>query len=186
MAKIKINFDKKSIQEAIKQLKDIKKKMQKDVPSLFVTRCLEWIRDRANEYLSNIDMSGAIISNIQSSWEIQPITNNSMKLVNSSNKAVFVEFGVGKVGQSQSHPNAGVENYEYNVESGKKDKYGRWRFRVNESLGVDLVVGNYTQDGETITTMGSPSTLYLYNAGMDLMSTGVYKDIWNKVLNDTI
>lgn len=193
MAKIKINFDKKSIQDAIKQLKDIKKKMRKDVPSLFVTRCLEWIRDRANNYLWNIEMDGEILSDIQSHWAIEDVSENVKRLVNTSKKAVFVEFGVGSVGQRESHPEADTEGYIYNKPSKYKHSDGRWYFNVkHKQYAIDLNEGYFSvyqreNSGKIMAvTKGSPANLYLYNAGMDLVSTGAYQDIWNKVLNDTI
>ena len=122
MATININFDVKSIKNAIKQVETIKRKLQKEVPSLFIDKCLEWVRVRANEYLSNINMSGNITSDIQNSWYIETITSNAKRLVNTSDKAVYVEFGVGQVAQGNPHPNSNETNYEYNIQNGKKRK----------------------------------------------------------------
>lgn len=189
MATIKINFDTKSIRQAIKDIENIKKKFQKEIPDLFVTKCLEWVRDRAtNFYLPNIRMSSKIIGDISTSWRIEKVSSTIKRLVNDSDKAVFVEFGVGIIGEKTPHPNAinNMPAYEYNVQTNKKDKYGRWRFRVNDNNDIDLVEGNYEQEENLITTSGSPANLYLYNAAMDLISSGVYKTLWQETLKLTV
>lgn len=189
MATIKINFDVKSIREAIKEIEGIKKKFKKEIPDLFLSKCLEWVKDRANNfYLPNIKMSSKILGDINAGWRIEKISQNIKRLVNDSDKAVFVEFGVGIVAQSKPHPNSSNNNpqYEYNIKTNRKDKYGQWRFRVNDSNDIDLVEGNYTQEENLITTSGSPANLYLYNAAMDLVSTGAYKTIWQETLKLTV
>ena len=37
-----------------------------------------------------------------------------------------------------------------------------------------------------VKTKGSPANLYLYNAGMDLVSTGAYKMLWAEALRETL
>lgn len=189
MAIININFDKKSIQSAIKQVKEIQTKMQKEVPNVFVNKCLVWVKNKANEYLSSLPMESLITSDIMARWEIT-ITNGIGRLVNTSDKAVYVEFGVGKVAQGNPHPNASLEGYEYNIQNGKKDYKNRWRFMVDENEGIDLLMDYYEEeprkDKLLITTSGSPANLYLYNSAMDLISTSVYKTLWQETLKQTI
>ena len=189
MATIEINFDVKSIRQAIKDIEKIKRKFKKDIPNLFLDKCLEWIMIRANEfYLPNIKMSSKIIGDISTRWRIERINSSSKRLVNDSDKAVFVEFGVGIVGETKPHPNSSksIPKYEYNIKTNRKDKYGQWRFRVKENSDIDLVDGNYFQENDLITTSGSPANLYLYNAAMDLVSTGAYKQIWQETLKMTV
>ena len=185
MAKIYINFDKKSISNAIKQIQQVKKTLQNETTTVFLTRCLNWIRTRANEYLDMFNIDQRTISDIKSNWEAN-VVGNVGTLINKSYKAVFVEFGVGAIGATSPHPNAPHENYEYNVPSDKKDRDGKWRFKVDEDYGVDLIAGYYSKKENTITTSGSPSTLYLYNAMMDLISSGIYKTLWKEALKQTI
>ena len=187
MKTININFDVKSIKNAIKEVKEVQKKMQKEVPQAFITRCLNWVRVRANDYLNNFNIDGGTVSDIISNWH-NKIEGNVGKLVNTSSKAVFIEFGVGRIGAVASHPSANENNppYEYNVESDKKDGYGKWRFKTNDKFGIDLVEGYYTIKNDTVTTSGSPATLYLYNAMMDLISSGVFKKLWQDTLNNII
>lgn len=178
MATIKINLDAKSFKNAIKEIQAIQDKLKTEVPSLFIDKCLGWIQDKANQYLSQVQMSGNIIADIQGSWNIEPVNSNLKRLVNTSEKAVFVEFGVGSVGQTTPHPNSNETGYEYNIDNGKKDIEGRWHFKADSNYDVDLVVGHYTQENDWVTTKGSPANLYLYNAAMDLISTGIYKQLW--------
>lgn len=193
MAKINISLDAKSINNAIKQVESIKTKMATTIPSLFITKCLQWVMNRANEYLSTISMDGEVIADIQSNWTIERVTNNVKRLVNSSNKAVFVEFGVGRVGQISSHPQANIEGYQYNKPSEYKKSDGSWIFDAqHKQYAIDLKEGYYVMIGDEnngrakVMTKGSPANLYLYNAGMDLISTGAYKILWQQALNETI
>lgn len=189
MAKIEINFDTKSIRNAINQVREIKKKMLTEIPDRFLTKCLEWVQDRANNvYLPSLNISSKVLGDIFAGWNIERVNESTKRLVNDSDNAVFIEFGVGVVGEQNPHPNAKDTNpnYEYNVDSGKKDKYNQWRFRVNENGSIDLVDGYYTKQGDLVTTTGSPANLYLYNAAMDLISTGGYEMLWKETLNEIL
>lgn len=189
MKTINIDFDVKSIKNAIKEIKEVQKTMQKQVPQTFILKCLDWVMNKANDYLNSFYMSSDIITDIQTKWE-KSVVGNVGTLTNTSDKAVYVEFGVGLVGQGSPHPNSNVSGYEYNVASGKKDSSGRWRFKLDEEQGVDLNVGYYTArnsgDGKLITTQGSPANLYLYNAMMDLISGGAYRTLWQETLAELI
>lgn len=187
MSTIKINFDKKSIQNAIKQVNAAKKKLSSEVIMVFLKKCAIWVRNRADEYLDQIDIGGNIIVEIKNSWsEPQEIAKNAVKLVNTTNKSVFVEFGVGMVGQFDPHPNANNTNppYQYN----EKDHYkGIWNFKIDDENSVDLRVGYYDiDDNNWVTTQGSPANLYLYNSLMDLISERAYKTLWQESLKETI
>ncbi|MGN0960780.1 MAG: hypothetical protein ACI4PF_01110 [Christensenellales bacterium] len=193
MATININFDTKSIKQAIKQVQNIKKKLSSETIKVFLTKCLDWVKNRANEKLSNIQMDNRVIGDIQTNWNIEQVNQYKMRLVNTSDKAVYVEFGVGKVAEDSPHPKALDNNppYEYNINSGKKDKDGTWRFTLDEERGIDLVGEFYDitirKNGKrTVDTFGSPANLYLYNAAMDLISTGIYKEFWSMSLKQTI
>lgn len=193
MAKININFDAKSIKEAIQQVQTIKKKMQDEVPGKFINKCLEWVMNRANQYLSSISMDSEIISDIQGKWIIEKVSNNAMRLVNTSDKAVYVEFGVGRVGERNSHPQANIEGYQYDMPSKYKKADGSWAFDAqHKQYAIDLNEGYYVMYNKensnraTVLTKGSPANLYLYNAGMDLVTSGAYKTIWQETLKETI
>lgn len=193
MATIKINLDVKSINKAIKQVEEIQRKLKEQVPSLFIDKALTWIKDRANFYLSTLPMDSEITGDIQESWTIERVTNNLKRLVNSSRKAVFVEFGVGIVGQQQEHPQATKENYEYNIPTRYKHSDGKWVFSAkHKQYAIDLNEGYFQllereNSGKIVAiTKGSPANLYLYNAGMDLLNTGAYQQLWVETLNELL
>jgi hypothetical protein len=183
--KIEIGLNKQSIKNAIKQLNAIKKtvpKMQQE----FLIEVAHWITERANEYIKNSDLGSLVKDKIRSSWSYEP-TANGVKIVNNAQKevanfgtvplAVLVEFGVGIVGQSQSHPNASAEGYEYNVDSGHKYADGSWQFWLN-SDERDLPMNAFTDFGTyddhrkggkrmVVTTRGAKGVWYAYNAIVD-------------------
>ena len=193
MAKIEINFDTKSIEKAINQIKQIKKKLYTEIKDLFLTKCLEWVRDRANFYLSNIPMDNDVITTIQGAWDIKNVTRNVKMLYNTSQPATFVEFGVGIVGQQHEHPEASKEGYEYNKPSRYKHSDGKWVFNSShKEYAIDLNEGYFgvyqrENSGKTVVvTKGSPANLYLYNAGMDLLSSGEYHRLWKETLKEKL
>ena len=193
MATINIKLDVKSIKEASKQIQLVQSKLRGYFPTRFINKCLKWIENRANEYLSSIDMDGEVITDIQSSWRTEKISKNAKRLINESDKAVFVEFGVGKIGERNAHPQANEENYEYNIQTKYKQPDGTWIFDAeHKQYAIDLNEGYYVMFGSDKTnrakvkTKGSPANLYLYNAGMDLVSTGAYKMLWAEALRETL
>lgn len=192
MAKrININFDTKSIKEAIKEFQTIQKKMKSDIPEIFLNKCLDQIILLAENNLNATSLDRGIIANITGGWQRQ-VKGNSATLINNSDKAVFIEFGVGVVGQRSPHPKASEENYEYNKESASKMYGGAWRFKNDSWLGSDIMneyVISYDMalgGDEYITTEGQPAQLYLYNALMDMQSQGHFKRIWNEVLDKNL
>lgn len=183
--KIEVGLNKQSIKNAIKQLNAIKKtvpKMQQE----FLMEVAHWLTDRANDYIKNSDLGSLVKDQIRSSWSYEP-TANGVKIVNNAQKqvtnfgtvplAVLVEFGVGVVGQSQAHPNASAEGYEYNVDSGHKSADGSWQFWLN-SDERDLPMSAFEDFGTyddhrkggkrmVVTTRGAKGVWYAYNAIVD-------------------
>lgn len=187
MAKIiNINYDEKSLQKAIDRIELIKKKFKTIIPTLFLDRCLDYVISRANEYLDNYVIDKSITSDIQTHWRKETLSTNRVRLVNDSDKAVFIEFGVGRIGAVAQHPNSNQTGYEYNIPTRAKDSAGQWAFKLDEQQGIDLVTGYYKQKGDVVITKGSPANMYLYNAMLDLISSGMHKIIWNKVLEEQL
>lgn len=194
MAIIKIDyFDNNSIKDAIKQIQQIEQKFQKNTKELFIVKCLLWIRDKANNYLSEIPMDGEVLSDIRAKWQIESISKTKKRLVNYSNKATFVEFGVGIVAEKNPHPQAVVEGYEYNKPSNSKHSDGKWTFNARDKqYAIDLKEGYFgiyqrENSGKIVAvTKGSPANLFLYNAGMDLLSSGIYRELWHQAVKETI
>lgn len=212
--RINIDLSKKSIENAIKQIKAAQKKVQKDLPRVFLGKCAEWIKAEANNNLSRIPMDGQVINLIQSRWEISPVVGNMIKISNTAkyqdgrNIAVFVEFGVGVVGQSSpKEPDFQREaiaksGYQYNLPSDYKrssrnpnSKYHNnedaWRFYISPDKGVDLHTGYYeeyeTSSGNTkIVTAGSPANMFLFKAWKTFETSGAYKTLWEQAKAEVI
>ena len=183
---ININYDEKSLQETIKRLELINHKLKNIIPPIYLDRCLDYVIARANEYLDNYIIDRTITSDIQTHWNKMSISKNKVKLVNYSDKAVFIEFGVGRVGAVAQHPNSSQTGYQYNIPSKSKDRSGQWAFSLDDKNGIDLVAGYYRQKENVVITKGSPANMYLYNAMLDLVSSGMYKVIWDKVLEEQL
>lgn len=187
--RISIGLNSKSINKAIKQIEKVKKLYsEKMVPDLLKS-CAEWLINRANELLLQTDIGENVWTDIMGSWKIIQ-KDNTVTILNTSDKAVFVEFGVGIVGQESPHENASKAGYKYNVPSdykyaGEHHDNDTWRFYVSDETEIDLIDGSYepweTQSGRLkIITRGSPSVMYAYNALVDLRDYGVAK-VWKEI-----
>lgn len=173
--KINIELNHKSIEQAKKQLLYVKKilpQMQKD----FLEDVAMWLINRANTHLNNSDIGENVKIDIRNGWEYD-FTSTGIKITNRTEQAVFVEFGVGVVGQGNAHPQASVEGYEYNMPSpykyaGKHHDEDTWRFTKQSTEDVDLPKGSYEtwQMGSgalKIITRGTKGVWYAYNAIVD-------------------
>lgn len=161
MRQINVELNQKSIQNAIKELTQIKNLFTKStIVQEFLEEICEWIIKRANKYIDNSQLGELVKLKLRNSWTYQ-VTKNSAKIINNAHKlqkhrtskgivveevplAVLVEFGVGVVGQNNPHPNADDEGYQYNVPRtvyGKstKDQNGMWYFWTNsQELDIPL------------------------------------------------
>ena len=168
--KIKVELNTKSIENARKQILYIKKifpQMQKEL----LEGVASWLIDKANIHIMNSDIGNNVKEDIMSSW-VADVTPNMVKITNKSQKAVFVEFGVGIVGQSQSHPKATEEGYEYNMDSPYKDRKGSgtWLFKSQmENLDIPQDQAEFIEDkGDyVVITRGTKGVWYAYNAIVD-------------------
>jgi hypothetical protein len=173
--KINVTLNRNSIQKAIKQLNSISKQLPIMVQE-FIEQLALWITDKANFYIDNSDIGSLVKSQIKESWKYEKFTNG-IKVVNKSDKSVYVEFGVGIVGQSDPHPNANNEGYEYNLPSehkyaGKYHDENTWRFIKHSADEIDLPEGSYETwtmgSGDLkIITRGTRGVWYAYNAIVD-------------------
>ena len=173
--KINIELNRKSIEQAKKQLLYVKKilpQMQKD----FLEDVAMWLINKANTHLNNSDIGENVKIDIRNGWEYD-FTTNGIKITNRTQQAVFVEFGVGVVGQGNSHPQASVEGYEYNLPSpykyaGKYHDEDTWRFAKQSTEDVDLPKDSYEtwkmgSGALKIITRGTKGVWYAYNAIVD-------------------
>lgn len=170
--KINIRLNKSSIDNAIQTLKNAQKQLQGEMLDAFYLRCYEFFVSQANYYLLSSGVGDLLIAEIQSSWHYEKV-QNCFKIINNSEKAVYVEFGVGVVGGRDKHPNAQDTNYKYDVPSKSKQPDGSWMFRDYEEV-LDIpqtaIISNDTlADGRMrIVTYGAKGTMYAFNALEDL------------------
>lgn len=182
--KINIELNQESIQNAIKLLKQEKKRLEPAVRE-YMQLSADWIINRANEILDRSDIGENIKSEISSGWGTVWVDASHLKIVNYSRKAVFVEFGVGIVGQTEKHPNAITAGYEYDVESEHKFGQGYWQFVVPSEDYLDLPQKAiiYSDDdayGLSIITQGTEGVWYLFNAVEDF-KVRKQKPLWEQV-----
>lgn len=183
---INVALNPKSIQEAKNRLLSIKTKLQNgEIMKAFFQDCSEFLLSKMEATLLSSGIGSNVVSDILSSWTIT-ITENKLLMVNSSDKAVFVEFGVGIVGYVQQHPKADVEGYEYDVPSEAKDSNGAWHFFSNEAdldIPQDAIdyggYGSGSRNRMSIYTRGTKGVWYAYNAIQDLRLN--IRVIWNNV-----
>ena len=170
--KINIELNQKSIQEAKKKLLYVKKVLPQ-ITRDFMEDVAMWLIEKANLHLNNSDIGENVKIDIRNGW-VYNFTPTGLQITNSTEKAVFVEFGVGVVGQSQAHPQASAEGYEYNQDSPAKDNDGSWHFFANEA-DLDLpksaidygLNGKGSQNRMAIYTRGAKGVWYAYNAIVD-------------------
>lgn len=182
--KIQVSLNRKSIKNAIKQLNKAKKQLQGEMLNEFYKKCFNYFVSQANFYLISSGIGDLVIAEIQSSWNYER-TLNGAKFTNDAEKAVYVEFGVGIVGEGNKHPNAEQTDYQYNVPS--KSKFpidDAWRFKAYEDeLDIPqkaIISHDYTSDGRMrILTMGTEGVWYAHKALMDLRTQ--YRRFWEDI-----
>lgn len=188
MKKIVIGLNKKDIDSARKYILNLKKQLSKMQQEFFL-ELAKWIVNKADGYIDKSDIGALVKAQIKSSWHYEH-TANGITIINSANLektvcgkkqtvpvAVLVEFGSGIVGQSDAHPNATQEGYEYNVNSGYKSADGSWSFWLNSDerdlpMSAFSDFGTYDdhrKDGKrmVVTTFGAKGVWYAYNAVVD-------------------
>lgn len=134
MLEFKIDiFDKDSINNAIQRMRKLEKRIY-EMQRRFIIRSLEWIRDRANELLSQRVYSFPNTANVKDGWKINQISKDLWQLVNENPLAGYIEFGVGLKGQLSQHKAASDVNYQYDVNN-HGEKGWNW---YNEDLGVGM------------------------------------------------
>lgn len=194
MKKIAIELNTKSINEARKYLLKLKSQIPK-MQQEFLMAVAKWIVKQADIYIDRADLGSLVKDKIKSGWDYEQ-TSNGIKIINNANVdkmidvggsrqkqtvplAVLVEFGSGVVGQSEAHPNASTEGYEYNVDSGSKSVDGAWTFYTNSNeldLPQSALLSHNWYSGDRgkgkgqrllIMTKGAKGVWYAYNAIVD-------------------
>ena len=183
--KISISYNKKSIDNAIQTIENAKKQLYGVMINELLVECCNEIIRLANEKLDLTDIGSNVKTDIQSSWTFEPPIDKKIRLVNTAEKAVYVEFGVGIVGQQDPHPNAAQEGYEYNVPSPSKRADNSWKFATQvENLDLpNKDVRKYeTEDNNIVVfTKGTAATMFVYQSIMDFKDFGLAKKIWKNI-----
>lgn len=179
-------FNKKSINETIQKLKDLKrnlKKMNKD----FLDESVKWIVENANSNLTTRATNFKGTTDIKNCWEIEYKGDNYVIIKNTSDYAAIVEFGIGMTGKLNPHVKAHDVKYEYDVNNhGNKGwtfirdlndlKFGQSKnISMQEAIENNsrfLILHNYT---------GYEGKSYFYDAIFDYIEKGVFKRIYKNV-----
>lgn len=187
--KIKIALNKSSISRAIEKIKSARNALENEMVEELLTSCCKWIRERANYYLELSEIGSNVKSDIENGWIIGQPQDGNITMTNTADKAAFVEFGVGIAGEQLPHPLASESRYEYNVQSGKKDENGVWRFRTNvEDLDLPqsaLMSNPKLKDKRGrlfVATTGTKATMYVFNAITDFSAGDNAKKIWQSII----
>lgn len=204
MKKISVALNEKSIAQAIKEIEAYQKRIQNLIPD-FLIACANEIKTLANRAIDGLDYDESIKSEMKN-WDDPKLSNDkkSVLLQNSSEKATYIEFGVGQVGETQSkfagRKEAKEAGYEYDVNNHGDDG---WTFRIKKDKGIDIpekyreTKREYTKQrnkrGEwveanppalEITTRGAPATSFLFNVFMNFCDKGEYAKIWKRLTKD--
>jgi hypothetical protein len=182
-----INFDlhPNSISKVIFDLEKIKQDIQTVMMQEFLELCCKWLINKANYYIMLSTIGDIVKNSIMGGWSYI-VNGDTATITNISDKAVFVEFGVGQIGSEIPHPNADLANYEYNVNDREY-----WYFTANSLENVDLQQGfSYKQnkkDGKLrIKTRGSWRVMYAFQAILDArddltQGNGEFQEMWDSV-----
>lgn len=192
--KINIDYDKKSIDNAIKQIEEYQKRLQNIIPS-FLRLCAQRVQEIAAERLSAIGIGTNIETEILLNWHIDDSDKNRVILENTSDKATYVEFGVGEIGAGSPHDLAEEQGYKYNIPSKYKwtnsKGQAHWYISFHSTADIDLPKQYYerltTEEYANrsriyIRTQGQPATMFLFNAMIDFIDKEEFVPIIGKLL----
>lgn len=184
--KITFGFDVKSINKAIDAIKNVEKQYNEQIVTELLNGCSRWLIGRANELLALTDIGWEVKNGIMNGWSVVQ-DENVATITNTDDKAVFVEFGVGAVGDRAEHPNAHRAGYLYDLPTRPKDEQGGWHFDVNDEAELDLpetaiLSQDYNAFNERleIYTRGAKGAMYAYNALVDLHDYGA-REVWEQI-----
>lgn len=180
--KLKISlFDKKSYKDAISKIVELRDKTLPKMRQEFLKRVCEKIIELARGNLIFAEIGFLVKDEISYSWEYE-IIGDKAKIINTSDKAVYIEFGVGATGGEKPHPMASESGYEYNVPSPHKNIDDTWLFYSSSDESLDIEFDNiYARNEHWIMTRGQKGYMYLFNAVEDFKSNGYAKEIWNEI-----
>ena len=189
--KITVNLNQSSVRSAIAKLQKAKSQLPTMLNELLMQSC-EALIVLANQNLEWVGIGDAVKEKIKLSWSYT-VKNGVATLINSYQKAVYVEFGTGIVGEENPHKMASSAGYEYNVDSPYKDEQGHWTFYADlEELDLpikgddraDITYFNEPNRNSTrmlIRTSGAPATMFVFNAILRFKSEKHGKTLWDGI-----
>lgn len=183
--KIQVSLNHKSINDAIKRLKNAKKQLGAMVDE-FITECCIWFIHRANQHLLNSDIGRNVVQDIIEHWSFTVKGGNGL-IVNDSDSAVFVEFGVGQVGGEVQPPLSSRVGYKYDLPTIHKFTSHNgghyWIYYIDSEDDIDQIPNpdmiRHTRNGMFMITRGSDGVWYANRALIDLSMQ--YRVFWEKV-----
>lgn len=196
---VNVELSHNSIKNAIKQLKKFEKhyvgfSSENSSMQKFLERCYYRIIEIANRYIDALEgfEEPEIKNSLKTGWSMS-IIGGMLTVTNDNDKAVFLEFGVGLVGEGSPHPQASEENYNYNIPTDYKKADGTWQFKTHSAEEpVDLKRRNYEikplYRGQRllISTKGNEAGLYAYNALMDFVMNNEGQRIWEELNKEQV
>ena len=172
---INVRLNSASVRSAIRQLKQIKKVIEKDIPIYAMRESLKTISENANSNLDRSNLKFFGTTSIRESWNID-VNPQVGTLTNDDEIATYVEFGTGLVGLGNQHPSAKTSGYNYNVPSASKNESGGWNFIV-EYEGEILHFNDFK---------GYEGKNFLYNACFEFAISGLIQRYYEIAFNKFI
>lgn len=162
MAKnIKIELSQKSISDAVKQLEDYARDLERK-NQIFVDRLMKLGVERVQLTMQDVDMG-------EDKWDYSTEIISTdrgdvvgAKLLLSGRRILYVEFGQGVIYSNPQHPKAGEMGYGVGSNSPKG-----WAWNTTQFGG-----GWYYNDpdtGESIHTKGNPAYMPMYKASVEII-----------------
>lgn len=192
-----INFDlsDKGIQNAQKQINNMIAKIQSQVNTEFISLSLDWIKNRAIQYLNSSGLDAGIIQELQTRF-VKKVFVRTGHLILDHEKGAYIEFGVGIEGGKTPYPNTFSKDlyWEYDVDSKFKSSDDRsWKFVLKSNEPLDIKQDKISMvaiknNGDIVyKTTGSQGILFMYNAIMDYANNisipgSLYETALNKII----
>ena len=172
---INVELSTSSIDNAIKELTEIRKKYIKWITEDFIYESLEWIKNQAIYYHTIRTINFPNTANINKDWHIKKVFKNKnnmcYELRNDNELVAYVEFGTGLVGDTLPHKVAKEVNYDYDMNNHGIEG---WSFK-NEDFSLYF-----------IDFIGYEGQSFLYDAFYDYFYGNKWKDIFEENYNKHI
>jgi hypothetical protein len=188
MKTINVFLNQSSITNAIKKLQQTQKEIDTMLDE-FLAECCKWFIDRANIYVKTGHRGSNVEQDIITSWTYV-VGGGVATIKNNSDKAVYVEFGVGLLGEQNPHPNAKITDYNYNIQNNSKFKSYNgedwWIFKLETEDDLDLYpedyLFKYARSGLYFVTKGSWGTMFAHRTIVDMViQPKAIQRLWEKV-----